>query len=82
MFRCEAKDMINASDQNLRIPVRFAPDRKDVEQGRPDKVLHANAKGGKPQGDGVIGVRGRVGHLQVKAGNRRSLAATPSDGDR
>ena len=75
VFRVQAQHMVNARQQHLGVAVFLAPDREDVEQGRPDNVLHADSQVRKPEGDGIIGVGRRVGDLHRQAGDAQGLSA-------
>ena len=82
MFRIESGDVIQAAEQDARIAVFLAPDGEDIEEGRPDNVVHTGSLLREPDGDRVVGVRRCRSELAGKSGdlNRHCVGDRPSRG--
>ena len=80
MFRIESGDVIQAAEQDARIAVFLAPDGKDIEEGRPDDVVHARSLLREPDGDRVVGVRRCGSELARESGDldRHGVGDRPS----
>jgi hypothetical protein len=75
-------ETINAGQQHPGIAVLLTANRKDVEQGRPDQVVHAQVELFEEEGDRVVAVARRLIDLHSQSGDRDLVPVVEFSSDR
>ena len=69
VFGAQRQQVVDAGQQHPGVAVLLAPDGEDVEQHRPDQVVHSRPQLGEPIGDRIVGVGGGQGDMNGEAGH-------------
>ena len=65
----KAQELVDASNQDLRIAILLATNGEDVKERRPHEIVDTGRQFGEPERHGVIGIAGCVVGLDAQTGD-------------